>query len=136
MRGSQVAMLQNIPGSQFEQATVVAEEQWAASPLTKENLAQLQACDEQSAMKNLPKISAEGIPGDFNGQQNAPPPQVDETEQGRLSAPKRPRSKRAPKKATQKRLGRKVTKDLLPSSVRGGGAVGSMSGQVETIAAV
>ncbi|KFZ25146.1 hypothetical protein V502_00376 [Pseudogymnoascus sp. VKM F-4520 (FW-2644)] len=136
MRGREVAMLQNIPGSQFEQATVAAEEQWVASPLTKENLAQLQACDEQSAMKNLPKISAEGIPGDLHGQQNAPPPQVDETVQGRLAAPKRPRSKRAPKRATQKRSGRMVAKELSPSSVRGGGAVGSMSGQVETIAAV
>ncbi|KFX92039.1 hypothetical protein V490_05590 [Pseudogymnoascus sp. VKM F-3557] len=134
MRGREVAMLQNIPGSQFEQATVAAGEQWVASPLTKENLAQLQACDEQSAMKDLPKISAEGIPGDFHGQQNAPPPQVDETEQGRSAAPKRPRSKksantkpnRAPKKATQKKCGRMVAKELLPSNVRDGGVVESM----------
>ncbi|KFZ17457.1 hypothetical protein V501_01706 [Pseudogymnoascus sp. VKM F-4519 (FW-2642)] len=100
-----------IPGLQSEQPTAVAEEQWVASPLTKENLTQLQAWDEQSAVKDLPGISTEGIPGDFHGQQNGPPPQVDETEQGRPAAPKRPRSKktantkpnRALKKVTQKR---------------------------------
>ncbi|KAL5344940.1 hypothetical protein ACLOAV_009893 [Pseudogymnoascus australis] len=133
MRGRQLAMLQSIPGPESEQPTAVAEELWVASPLTKQNLAQLQACDEQSAMKDLPEISTQGIPGDFHGQQNGPPPQVDETEQGR-SAAKRARSKkcantkpnRAPKKVTQKRCGRMELKELLPSNVRGGGVVESM----------
>ncbi|KFY03479.1 hypothetical protein V490_00174 [Pseudogymnoascus sp. VKM F-3557] len=106
MRGRQLAMLQSIPGPQFEQPTAVAEDQWVASPLTKENLTQLQAWDEQSAVKDLTGISTDSIPGDFHGQQSGPPPQVDETEQGQSAAPKRPRSKktantkpnRAPKK--------------------------------------
>ena len=131
MRGRQLSMLQSIPGPQSEQPTAVAEEQWVASPLTKENLTQLQAWDEQSAVKDLPGISTESIPGDFYGQRNGPPPQVDETEQGRPAAPKRPRSKktantkpnRAPKKVTQKRCGRMEASELLPSNVRGGGGV-------------
>ncbi|OBT85136.1 hypothetical protein VE02_05623 [Pseudogymnoascus sp. 03VT05] len=132
MRGRQLAMLQGIPSPQFEQPTAVVEEQCVTTPLTKENLAQFQACDEQSAMKDLLEISTESIPGDFNGQQNGPPPQVNETEQGR--SPKRPRSKksantkpnRAPKKVKQKRCGRMEARELLPSNVRGGGVVESM----------
>ncbi|KFX89753.1 hypothetical protein V490_06825, partial [Pseudogymnoascus sp. VKM F-3557] len=131
MRGRQVAMLQSISGSQFEQAATVIEEQCVASPLTKENLTQLQAWDGQSAVKNLPGISTESITGDLHGQQNGPPPQVDETDQGRSAAPKRPRKSantkpnRAPKKVTQKRCGRMEAKELLPSNVRCGGLVES-----------
>ncbi|KFY96901.1 hypothetical protein V498_02412 [Pseudogymnoascus sp. VKM F-4517 (FW-2822)] len=135
MRGRQLAMLQSIPGPQFEQPTAVAEEQWVASPLTKENLTQLQAWDEQSAVKDLTGISTDSIPGDFHGQQSGPPPQVDETEQGQSAAPKRPRSKktaktkpnRAPKKVTQKQCGRMEARELLPSNARGGGGVESIA---------
>ncbi len=134
MRGRQLAMLQRIPGPQSEHPTAVAGDQWVPSPLTKQNLAQLQACDEQSAMKDLPEISTESIPGGFPDQQNGPPPQVVEPEQGRSAALKKARAKktantkanRALKKVTQKRCGRMEPRELLPSNVRGEGGVESM----------
>ncbi|KFY28054.1 hypothetical protein V491_00660 [Pseudogymnoascus sp. VKM F-3775] len=139
MRGRQVAMLQSVPGSQIEQTPTVTEDHWVASALTKENLTQLQAWDEQNVMPNLPDISIESVPGNLHDQQNGSPPQVDETEEGSPAAPKKARSKkalRAPKTVTQKRNGRKVARELLPSTVRPGGVVDSMSDQAETIAAV